>query len=173
MRTLALFFIPLILIYSNAQAQTTKKQICSHAWQQKPTSIIWSFKESGDFSAILFWSNKRNLGFTAKKGTYILDDSAKTLKVTFDSTYDVYSKDSFSIGKDIGFQEWHIVTITDYKIVISRPPVWEFEKSSTTNDNENILMTLDGTKKRKKHIKQQTSLELNYYKANAQQKYLQ
>ena len=154
MRLIFLLILCFGFTSSNAQSQTIKKQICSHAWQQRPTSIIWNFKENGDFSAILFWSNKRKFGFTAKKGTFSLDDSTKLLKVTFDSTYNVYSKDSFSVSKDSATQEWHLIKVTDDKLVISRPPVWEFEKRNVVDTSGNILVTLDGVGKKKINLKQ-------------------
>ena len=153
MRLIVLSIICFYLSLHNAQGQLIKKQLYSHARQQRPTSIIWSFKENGDFSAILFWANKEKFGFSANKGTYTVDDSTKTMQVKFDSTYNVYSKDSFSVTKDIGFQEWQLILINDYKIVVCRPPVWEFEKKSIADNDKRLTVTLDSSKRNKRDRK--------------------
>src|SRR5579862_4903109 len=104
MRTFTLVLGCLISISLTAQTPPVKKLICSYAWQEGHTSIIWNFTDNGEFSAFRIWGNKKRFGFTAKKGTFRLDDAAKTLKVTFDTTYNFNSKDSFSISKDAGLQ---------------------------------------------------------------------
>ncbi len=149
MRTITLFFSCLISISLCAQIQPVREQICNHVWQETNPLIVWSFRDSGDFSAFHFWKKKDGFGFTAKKGTFRLDDSAKILHIIFDSTYSVFAKDSFLISKDIGRQVWDLVTVTDSKMVISRPPVWEFEKRTNVNVDKNIIVTLRGKKNKK------------------------
>lgn len=100
-----------------------------------------------------FGQVKKSLGFIAKKGTFSLNDTTKTIKLNFDSTYTVYSKDSFSVNKDFKSQEWHLITFTNYKIVISRPPVWEFENKKINYNSKNISVTLVSRKKRRSDLK--------------------
>jgi hypothetical protein len=155
MRFFILFTIFLSFSFLNVRSQTLKRQICSQAWQQRPAaSAIWNFEENGDFVAILFWVNKKKSGFIAKKGKFSIDDSTKIFKIDFDTTYGLYSKDSFSISRDSDSQEWHLIAVSDYKILLSRPPIWEFEKKSSDNNNKNIIVTLVRGKRRRSDLKQ-------------------
>ncbi len=157
MRTFFLFFSCLIAVSATAQTQSVKEILCSDGWQENQTSIVWTFTDSGTFSAVRFWLNppKKEFGFTLKKGTFQLTDSAKTLQVLFDSTFNMYSKDSFLIRKDTNVQVWNLVTVTANKLVISRPPVWDAEKRRMTNDGQRMLITWKREKK-KKDSKQKT-----------------
>ncbi len=92
-------------------------------------------------------------GFILKKGTFIVDDSTKIVRVSFDSSYNVYSNDSSSVRKNTVSQEWHLISVTDYKIVFSRPPVWDFEKIGSANKDKNIIVTMVGDKKTKRKAK--------------------
>ncbi len=153
MRLFILFTIYLSSAFSDVQSQTVKHQICGHAWQQKPAASIWNFEENGDFTVILFWANKKNSGFIAKKWKFSLNDSTKTMKVYFDSTYGVYSEDSFSVSKDIHLQKWHLLSVTDHRIVLSRPTIWQFENKNIDDGSKNIIVTLVAGKKTRSNLK--------------------
>lgn len=147
------------MFFSNTQGQTIKRQLCGHAWQQKPAAnIIWNFQENGEFMAMYVSVSKETpkislSGFILKKGTFTVNDSTKIVKVNFDSSYSVYSSDSSSVRKDTVSQEWHLISVTAYKIVLIRPPVWEFEKKSITADDKNIIVTMDRGKKHRRDKK--------------------
>ena len=140
---------------SNTHSQTISSQLYGHAWQQKPISnILWNFQENGEFIAMYILVDKESKkislsGFILKKGTYTVNDSTRILRVSFDSTYSVYSNDSVSVKKDTTSQEWHLITLTYNKIVLNRPPVWEFEKKSGRNEDQRIIVTMEGGKKRR------------------------
>ena len=73
--------------------------------------------------------------------------------MNFDSSYTVYSHDSSVVRKDSTTQEWHLVSVTNRKIIVSRPPVWDFEKGRNENEDKNIIVTMDGGKKKQKASK--------------------
>jgi len=92
-------------------------------------------------------------GFIFKKGTFTADDSTKIVRVSFDSSYSVFSNDSSVVKKDSATQDWHLISVTNHKIVLSRPPVWDFEKGCNQNEGKNIIVTMDGGKKKQKGTK--------------------
>jgi hypothetical protein len=157
-RPLVLLIICLTLI-SNTQGQTIEKQLCGHAWQQRPiANIIWNFQENGEFMAMYISVSKETKkislsGFILKKGTFTVNDSTKTITINFDSTYTVFSNDSSTVSKDTAKQEWHLISVTNRKIVFSRPPVWDFEKEGNQNEDKNLIVTMDGGKKKQKDTK--------------------
>jgi hypothetical protein len=154
MPTFALVLSCLIPNFLVAQIESLRSIICSYNWQEDQTSIVWTFTDSGTFTACRFWMNlnKKQGGFALKKGTFQLEDSAKIMRVTFDSTYTIYSKDSISISSNTDTQVWNLVTVTDNKLVVKRPPVWEPEKRRVTGNNQ-ITAILEGGKKRRKDKK--------------------
>jgi hypothetical protein len=133
--------------------------LCGHAWQQRPiANILWDFHENGTFSAMYVFITKKSekvslSGAIFKKGTFTINDSCKTLRIRFDSSYIVYSFDSILVKNDTGIQDWHLITVTNNKIVLTRPPVWDFEKNSIANKYKEILVTMDGGKKRRNRQK--------------------
>ena len=144
---------------SSTQSQTIEKQLYGHAWQQRPiANIIWNFQENGEFMAMYVSVSKEPQkislsGFILKKGTFTVNDSTKTVTVNFDSTYTVFSNDSSAVSKDADIQEWHLISVTNHKIVLSRPPVWDFEKERNQNEDKNIIVTMDGGKKKQRDKK--------------------
>jgi len=73
--------------------------------------------------------------------------------MNFDSSYTVYSHDSSVVRKDSTTQEWHLVSVTNRKIIVSRPPVWDFEKGRSENEGNNIIVIMDGGNKKQKDTK--------------------
>lgn len=149
-----LFLILIIFLYnSNIYCQAIKNQLCSHSWQEKTNAnILWNFQKSGSFSAMNVLINEKVSvsGLILKKGNYSINDSSKTITISFDSSYTIYSNDSLLIKKDTLIQKWHLIKISHNKIIFDRPPLWEFEKSILTNYKTNIRATIVGGKGRKK-----------------------
>ncbi len=156
-----LFFLLIVCVgfISNTKCQPIQRQLCGHAWQQRPiANIIWNFQENGEFVAMyVLVSNERKKfslsGFIFKKGTFTVDDSTKIVRVSFDSSYSVFSNDSSLVKKDTAIQDWHLISVANHKIVLSRPPVWDFEKGCNQNEGKNIIVTMDGGKKKQKRHK--------------------
>ena len=133
-----------------AQQPAVKAILCNHAWQENHTSVIWTFSDSGNFSAILFCLNPKEgkSGFTLKKGIFSVTDSGKILHINLDSTYQVYARDSTTSAKDSGWQDWQLVNITDNRIVLKRPPVWPSEHRLAGSDHK-LTVTWKNEKKSK------------------------
>ena len=156
-----LFFLLIVCLgfISNTKGQTIERQLCGHAWQQRPiANIIWNFQENGEFMAmyVLVSNENKNAalsGFILKKGTFTVNDSTKKIRMNFDSSYTIFSNDSSVVRKDTTTQEWHLVSVTNRKIVVSRPPVWDFEKGRNQNEDKNIVVTMDGGKIKQKGTK--------------------
>lgn len=156
-----LFFLLIVCVgfISNTKCQPIQRQLCGHAWQQRPiANIIWNFRENGEFVAmyVLVGNGKQKFSLPAfifKKGTFTADDSTKIVRVSFDSSYSVFSNDSSVVKKDSATQDWHLISVTNHKIVLSRPPVWDFEKGCNQNEGKNIIVTMDGGKKKQKGTK--------------------
>jgi hypothetical protein len=154
-RLFILLIVCLGFISNTKGQQTLEKQLCGHAWQQKPIgNIIWNFQENGEFMAMYVLVSKESektalLGFKFKKGTFTVNNTTKTMRMNFDSSYAVFSNDSSVVRKDTTTQEWHLISVTNRKIVVSRPPVWDFEKGSNENQDKNIIVTMDGGKKKR------------------------
>lgn len=164
MRLFILFTTCCNFILLNVNCQTIKEQLCRHAWQQRPiANIVWNFHENGNFTAMYVLVKEKTSGLIKlkisrlilKQGKFEIEDSTKIIKVTIDSTIGMYSEDSFAVSREPILQEWHLNTTTDYKIVLSRPSIWEFEKRNLVND-QNIIVTMDGGKKRRRNTKHKT-----------------
>lgn len=161
MKTKKLFIVLIVCLgfISNTKSQTLESQLCGHAWKQKPiANIIWNFQENGEFMAMYILVSKESKkiapsGFKLKKGTFTVNDSTKTVRVNFDSSYTVFSNDSSVVSKDTATQEWHFISVTNNKIVLSRPSVWDFEKVNYENEDKNIIVTMSGGKRKQKDTK--------------------
>jgi len=159
---------------SNTKAQSIERQLYEHAWQQRPiANIIWNFQKNGEFVAMyVLVSNKSKKfslsGFIFKKGTFTTDDSTKIVRVSFDSSYSVFSSDSSVVKKDSATQDWHLISVTNHKIVLIRPPVWDFEKGCNQNEGKNIIVTMYGGKKQKA---QSLNNKISYVLRSRWQKY--
>lgn len=143
MRHLFILLAGLMLTTLIASAQPKINPLLTGIWTEKQNdhaSIQWLLEGKDEFAQISYWANGQELGGNVRKGTFLMDTIAGTIKFKFSTSISI--RDNTIKHQSGDYTEWKIISLNENEILISRLPAYKDEKPNRSGDLTNIYITL-------------------------------